>query len=463
MTDNFPTHSLMGLEPLVTEHAENIRVQPSIVAQNVLAVLSGAFQRNFRVINFYSSDSTSDLNLAFVAIAKSGDRKSEVYKDICKPIKEWQGDRERSYRDELKIYETLQTADQNAQKADMRKYANGNIESKAKIEADIRASSQIEKPVSPIVMIEDTTAEALVSFLANYRRSALLVTDEGGKFFEGHSMKRENKTNSFATLNNIISNGSCSQLRKGSGNIFFENASLSLMIYMQPDIMEGNLLRSGANLGQGLYQRILWNKPPSMIGGRFMDYDQEEIAEIAAETHFKQVVHDALNQGCKWDLKPLDATTLEFSKDGRNKLIDFHNELELHNGDGKKYDVISGFISKFPNHTQRIAALLFLYENQNERVIGPEYVENAIEISRYFIDQAFELFGPEASDEVLAHKLCEYLEYCPDQSTERTKILQFGPPELRNKKNRDRATNYAMDKGYIYSPDDKHICLMNQD
>ena len=131
--------------------------------------------------------------------------------------------------------------------------------------------------------------------------------------------------------------------------------------------------------------------------------------------------------------------------------------------EGKKYDVISGFISKFPNHTQRIAALLFLYENQNERVIGPEYVENAIEISRYFIDQAFELFGPEASDEVLAHKLCEYLECCADQSTERTKILQFGPPELRNKKNRDRATNYAMDKGYIYSPDDKHICLTKRD
>ena len=186
MTDNFPTHSLMGLEPLVTEHAENIRVQPSIVAQNVLAVLSGAFQRNFRVSNFYKSDSTSDLNLAFVAIAKSGERKSEVYKDICKPIKEWQEERQQSYRNELSVYETKKTFDQNSLKADMRKCPNGDIESKTKIEADIRALDQLEKPVSPIVMIEDTTAEALVSFLANYRRSALLVTDEGGKFFEGH-------------------------------------------------------------------------------------------------------------------------------------------------------------------------------------------------------------------------------------------------------------------------------------
>lgn len=79
MTDNFPTKSLLGLSLYVEEVAAQNKVQPSMVAQAALAAFATSVQRNFRVETWYNKSKSIDLNVAMIAVAKSGERKSSIY------------------------------------------------------------------------------------------------------------------------------------------------------------------------------------------------------------------------------------------------------------------------------------------------------------------------------------------------------------------------------------------------
>jgi len=194
-----------------------------------------------------------------------------------------------------------------------------------------------------------------------------------------------------------------------------------------------------------------------MIGSRQVDPDDIlNVADVALSQgyDFNMVIENAFKKECEWTPNP---KVIALEGNARRKLAIFHNELDSHSEIGAKYDQISGFTSKIPEITTKIACLLYLYEYPNGDCVTEKYVQNAILISRYFIDQANQIFGPEAKEELSAKKLYDFLIDKYPNGVEPRTILREGPTALRNTEKRNRAITFCEKKGWLFQRDGKII------
>ena len=131
-----------------------------------------------------------------------------------------------------------------------------------------------KEPIDLTPIFTDATIEKILDrYVHDGIKNLSLVSDDGGKFFHGHSMKSDTAGSSLASLTNIHSSGRVDKSRVGSNKTASKfkqknkayRCRLSMDIAVQPVIMQG-VMSDSLMTEQGFLARFLVCYEPSLMG-----------------------------------------------------------------------------------------------------------------------------------------------------------------------------------------------------
>lgn len=371
----FPVKSLpWPLGELVTAVSQNTETPTDMAAVCALAVLSCTVQGKFVVSpkNHYSEP----LNLYFLIVANSGERKSAIVRLMTQPIYQYE-------RKENERRRTLMENEQvklNSLKKQVETLArDGKNEKASKIRVQYRSIEQNQtKPLRLIA--DDTTPEAMTSLLANNSGVLSIITTEGGIF--DTLAGRYSNTISIDTVLKAYSGDPIRVDRKGREGEVINNPTLTMLLSAQDNVL-AEIMKNEAFKSRGLTARILYSRPKSKMGtGHFVTPDIPPDLEIA----YQQLVGKLLEIPYPTNgILPI----INLSPSAQNEVIRFHDWLEPKLVDELEY--MESWGAKLLGNMLRIAGMLHCAKNSNapsETSLSSETVQQAIAISKYFLHHA---------------------------------------------------------------------------
>ena len=371
----FPVKSLpWPLGEWVTAVSQNTETPTDMAAVCALAVLSCTVQGKFVVSpkNHYSEP----LNLYFLIVANSGERKSAIVRLMTQPIYQYER-KENERRRTLMENEQVKLNSLKKQVETLER--DGKNEKASKIRVQYRSIEQNQtKPLRLIA--DDTTPEAMTSLLANNNGMLSIITTEGGIF--DTLAGRYSNTISIDTVLKAYSGDPIRVDRKGREGEVINNPTLTMLLSAQDNVL-AEIMKNEAFKSRGLTARILYCRPKSKMGTRhFVTPDIPPDSEIA----YKQLVSKLLEIPYPTNgILPI----INLSPSAQKEVIRFHDWLEPKLVDELEY--MESWGAKLLGNMLRIAGMLHCAKNSNapsETALSSETVQQAIAISKYFLHHA---------------------------------------------------------------------------
>jgi hypothetical protein len=296
----FPFDALGSiLKPAALSLQRVIQAPDAICAQSILGTASLACQP---FANVFIDGRKYPLSLFLITVAESGDRKSATDKFALKPLYEWQKMLCNTFRAEQAKY-VIEQELWKAQKKEWLQQASGFFA------ADFTLPSPIA-PIHLLILVEEPTYEGIVKYLDVGQPSVGLFSDEGGRFFGGHAMNRDNQIKTIAGLSSLWDGKEISRMRSGEGSVVLYGRRLALHLMIQEVILE-RLMSNRMAEYQGFLPRCLISYPLSTAGNRpYVEEDLNHnpdlvrywrqinciVATVELKTDFTQNVEDAVDQ-----------------------------------------------------------------------------------------------------------------------------------------------------------------------
>ena len=371
----FPVKSLpWPLGEWVTAVSQNTETPTDMAAVCALAVLSCTVQGKFVVSpkNHYSEP----LNLYFLIVANSGERKSAIVRLMTQPIYQYER-KENERRRTLMENEQVKLNSLKKQVETLER--DGKNEKASKIRVQYRSIEQNQtKPLRLIA--DDTTPEAMTSLLANNSGVLSIITTEGGIF--DTLAGRYSNTISIDTVLKAYSGDPIRVDRKGREGEVINNPTLTMLLSAQDNVL-AEIMKNEAFKSRGLTARILYCRPKSKMGTRhFVTPDIPPDLEIA----YQQLVGKLLEIPYPTNgILPI----INLSPSAQKEVIRFHDWLEPKLVDELEY--MESWGAKLLGNMLRIAGMLHCAKNSNapsETALSSETVQQAIAISKYFLRHA---------------------------------------------------------------------------
>ncbi|AXI45793.1 hypothetical protein C1J03_06960 [Sulfitobacter sp. SK012] len=406
----------------------------AIAMQSVLAVVSTATQGLGDVESLHGH---VPISLFALTIAQSGERKSACDALATGAIKQVDQERERQYRRAKRVFEAELIE---FQKGKRRKPSNDFdvLEDEFK---DSEVNLVPEPPLVPTLLVSDVTIEGLHRRLETGTPSVAVMTDEGGQFFGGHSMKRENALKTAAGFSKLWDGSPISKSRASSEPSVLYGKRVSLHLMIQPGVAQ-TVVGDPTMKDQGLLSRILIAWPDSKIGSRKIRKDPSRIAEeIEAKATlytFNERIKELLN--LELSVHPetradLDLRQLPLSEQARAKLEEFYNRVEQASNKGEAFEYIAGFAAKAPEMAARIAGVQTFYADAGAIEITEEMISNGIAMMEWYLSEMQRVSDTGRPDEELctAEDLRQWVvkRWQGDFIDKRT-MMKNGPGHLRD-------------------------------
>lgn len=327
------------------------------------------------------------LNLYILIIAKSGERKSSVVRTMAKVI--YQFEDEENARRRLKMEK--EEAELSALKKQLDQYDKAG-KTNAAYEIRLQIKEKERKKTKPIrLLADDVTPEALTTLLADNRGILSIISTEGG-LFDTLSGRYSNMI-SIDTVLKAYTGDRIRVDRKGRESETVNEPALTMLLSAQDNVLEG-LMKNEVFRNRGLPARILYSRPASRVGSR--KYKVPELpAKLEAE-YFKLIL-DLLNisPGTQAGELRLDSEADECAKQ-------YFEALEARLvGDLSSIDDWGG---KHFGNMLRIAGLIHCAKHPtapSAYLISRDTIEQAIKISRYFLEHAKFAYSQLGADKTL--------------------------------------------------------------
>lgn len=339
-----------------------------------LAVLSCTVQGKFVVSP--KSHYSEPLNLYFLIVANSGERKSAIVRLMTQPIYQYER-KENERRRTLMENEQVKLNSLKRQVENLER--DGKNEKASKIRVQYRSIEQNQtKPLRLIA--DDTTPEAMTSLLANNNGVLSIITTEGGIF--DTLAGRYSNTISIDTVLKAYSGDPIRVDRKGREGEVINNPTLTMLLSAQDNVL-AEIMKNEAFKSRGLTARILYRRPKSKMGTRhFVTPDIPPDLEIA----YQRLVSKLLEIPYPTNgILPI----INLSPSAQNEVIRFHDWLEPKLVDELEY--MESWGAKLLGNMLRIAGMLHCAKKTNapsETSLSSETVQQAIAISKYFLHHA---------------------------------------------------------------------------
>lgn len=446
-----PWKALGPLADPVKAIATLTQAPPVIAMQSVLAVVSAVIQGHADVETLCGPAPAS---LFLLTIAQSGERKSGCDGLATAAIRKVDQERAHRHRHEKRVFDV-----------DLAEFLKGKRRKPLGdfdvIDDELRdPTSDLapEPPLTPNILISDVTIEGLHKRLETGTPSVAVMTDEGGQFFGGHSMKRENALKTAAGFSKLWDGSPLSKSRASSDPCMLYGKRVTLHLMIQPGVAH-SVLGDAMMKDQGLLSRVLIAWPDSQIGSRFLHKDP---ARLAAEAEAKAILskfNARITQLLNLDLPihrdtraDLDPRHLTLSEPSRERLEAFYNRVEQASNKGEAFEYMTGFAAKAPEMAARIAGIQTLYADENATEITAEMMSNGIDLMDWYLSEMQRIMNtgrPDedlcAADELRLWLLGHYGNECIDKRT----MMNCGPGHLRDGNTLSRCIQKLEEHGWL--------------
>jgi hypothetical protein len=376
---DFPTHALPGvLREWVEAESHATQTPADLAALLALSVCSVGIAR--RVVVEPRPGWREPVNLFTAVLLEPGNRKSAVFADAMKPLRELEAEmieaarpvvaRAQSDRrqDEGRLRKLEKTAaEKHGDEAAQARHEAGNLA------ADLAEGAE---PVLPRLIVDDATAEKLGIMLAEQGGRIASMSPEGGVFDLMAGLYSKSGIPQFGVYLMGHSGDDLITDRVSRRSVRVERPALTCAYAMQPAVIEG-LAENAAFRGRGLLARFLYAAPQSWIGRR-------EIAPApvpdATREAYRRAVRALAEVGGEF--------VLQLTEDAAALLRDWEAGIESMLGDGGAMEMMRDWGAKLAGATLRLAAVLHCVEHGPAGHIEGRTIAAAVEIARYLVPHA---------------------------------------------------------------------------
>jgi hypothetical protein len=342
----FPFDSLpasLGLWVAAESYAT--QTPPDLAALLALASCSSCLAR--RVVVQPRPGWQEPVNLFVAVLLEPGNRKSAVFTDTIRPLKEYEAELIEAARPTVaKLQSQRRREETRLRKLEKQAAEIGDTQTHQ--EADRLAAELAEQPeaVLPRLMIDDATSEKLGMMLSEQGGRIASVSPEGGVF---DLMKGLYSKSGIAQFGVYLMGHSGDDLvtdRVTRKAVRVERPALTCAYAMQPQVIAG-LADNAAFRGRGLLARFLYAAPKSWIGERKIATDP---VPVEVTEGYRQTVRSlAAVQG---------EHVLRLADDAAEELKKWEAEIEAMLADGGDMEVLRDWGAKLAGATLRVAAVL---------------------------------------------------------------------------------------------------------
>jgi len=375
----FPTHVLPGtLRRWVKAESHATQTPPDLAAMLGLSVCSAAIAR--RVVVEPRPGWFEPTNLFTTVLLEPGNRKSAVFGDAMKPLRELEAElieaarpdvaRAQSERrqDEARLRKLEKTAaEKHGEEAEQARHEACNLA------ADLTDSPE---PALPRLIVDDATSEKLGIMLSEQGGRIASVSPEGGVFDLMSGMYSKSGMPQFGVYLMGHSGDDLITDRVSRRSVRVERPALTCAYAMQPAVIKG-LAESAAFRGRGLLARFLYAAPQSWIGER----------KIAPEP-VSESIREAYRQTVRSLAEVEDEIILRLSADAGALLRGWETEIEDMLAEGGQMEITRDWGAKLAGATLRLAAVLHCVDRGPVGLIERPTIAAAVEIGRYLIPHA---------------------------------------------------------------------------
>jgi len=373
---DFPTHALPSvLRQWVEAESHATQTPADLAGLLALAVCSAGIAR--RVVVEARPDFQEPVNLFVAVLLEPGNRKSAVFSDAMKPLRELEAERIEAARRAVAREQSERRQDE-ARLRKLEKTAAEKGDTEARHEAGNLAAELAEQPepVLPRLIVDDATSEKLGMMLAEQGGRIASMSPEGGVFDLMAGMYSKSGMPQFGVYVMAHSGDDLVTDRVSRKSVHVEWPALTCAYAMQPAVIEG-LAEKAAFRGRGLLARFLYAAPQSWIGRR----------EIAP-TPVSNATREAYCQAVRTLADAEDECSLRLVADAEHLLKGWEAEIEGNLADGGDMEVVRDWGAKLAGATLRLAAVLHCVEHGPAGRIGGRTIASAVEIARYLVPHA---------------------------------------------------------------------------
>lgn len=429
-----------------------VQVSDALAAQSVLSAAAMAAQPHG---NVQRAGQLIPLSLFALTVAESGDRKSAADRLALQAHQQHQRELLEQYKSDVKEYRDQRDAYQKARTNILDK-AKGDPEAVAD---ELGSLLEPEAPPPPFILSEEPTLEGLQKSLLRGHPSQGLFSDEGGQFFGGYATKPENALKSVAGLSKLWDGAPISRTRASEGESSARyGCRLSAHLMIQP-IVATEVLSNSLMQGQGFLARFLIAWPESLAGMRFYR-DADPSCDPRLGRYWQRMARLLAQEPIKDEYGELTPPMLVLEPAALTAWIAEHDAIEIQLGQGGDMQDIKPTAAKGAENLLRIAGVLAVVEGS--QAIGPELIERAVALMRWYLAEAMRLNNPSKVDPQLlqAQRLVDWLLSNQWHSFEARTLQREGPPFIRKSaKQRDMILGVLVEHRWLSTVDGKTFNL----
>jgi putative DNA primase/helicase len=357
----YPVEVLPGdIGRAVREVAAFVQCPVALAACSALSALSVAAQGLVNVKR--GCDLIGPVSLALLAIAESGERKSECDRRFADVLSDWQAEQATSMQADLAAYRAEQAAWEAEREALLTRFK----QARKKGETVEEARSELERlefdrptPIRvPRILLESETAESLAWHLAKPDGwpTGGILSSEAGIVFGGHAMRRDTIVQSLSLLNKLWSGEPVRVGRRTSETYDLVGGRLTLGLAVQPETVLTFFNDShGLARGTGFLARFLIAWPESTQGTRmYCDPPSGWPGLNAYKARLRQLLEVPLSMDEAGRLAP---RALDMSPEAFEGWRRFHDMAETELRQGGELAELRDVASKAAENVARLAAL----------------------------------------------------------------------------------------------------------
>jgi len=441
----FPTGVLPGvLREWVEAESHATQTPADLAAMLALAVCGTCVAR--RVTVEPRPGWREPVNLFTAVLLEPGNRKSAVFSDAIRPLRELEAEMVEAARSAV----AQAQSERRQAEARLRKLektaaeANGSDSFKAREEAIKLAAVLAEQPepVLPRLVVDDATQEKLGMMLAQQDGRLASMSPEGGVFDLMAGLYSKSGAPNLGVYLMGHSGDDLITDRVGRASVRVERPALTCAYAMQPSVIEG-LAEHAAFRGRGLLARFLYAAPRSWIGER----------EIAPEP-----VSDSTREAYRQLVRTLAQVSGDFilclDAEAERLFRTWERDTEEMLADGGQMEVLRDWGAKLAGATLRLAAVLHCVESGPGGTINRETIGAAIAIGDCLIPHAEAVLAmmqakEDDGAEQDARYLLNWMTRHKREEFTKSQAQQHGKRRFPKAEDIDRPLNELMQRGYI--------------
>ena len=403
----FPTDALPDcLKAFVEAEAVATQTPPDLAAMLIMAVCSAACAKTVQVN--VTNDWFEPVNLYTVIALPPGNRKSAVFRDMTRPIVEFEAEQLEAsivtIAEQQNERDILEARFREAQKKAISHDPKTWVEDVAWAEDLARQVAEFKVPVPPRLLADDTSPERLATLLCEQGGRIAVMSPEGDIFdIMAGRYSAGNQANFGVFLKGHAGDDiRVDRVNRPSEQI--ERPAITMGLAVQPDVLHG-LLQKPSMRGRGLLARFLFSVPPSPVGHR--EIEVPPVPRTVRE-RYERLIRRLLmfKPGVDANGKP-EPHTLHFASDAYTRIIGLSYWLEPRLADGDELEHLRDWASKLTGAVARIAGILHMAKHSDlaepwHVPIDMETTNSAVSIGTpYLIDHALAAFGQMGADPIV--------------------------------------------------------------